>query len=149
TRSIVDSLLTGSAAAFLCVILGGLAAYLGERRITRAAPVAEFLSMAPMAVPSMVYAIGIFVAFAPPPMKLYGTLAILALAYASKAVPFAFMSCKSAIMSVPIALEDSARVSGASRIRTLRDVTLPLARGGAFAGWSFVFVLSLKELPSS
>ena len=59
------------------------------------------------------------------------------------------MTTRSAISSVPLPLEDSARVAGASRYRVLRDITLPLGRAGVLTGAVLVFVTAMKELPSS
>jgi iron(III) transport system permease protein len=147
--AITNSLITSAAAAAICVVLGGLTAYISERRITRTAYLLGVLVTVPLAVPSIVYAVGVFAAFAPAPLSLYGTLTILILAYASKFIPFAFMTTRSAISSVPLPLEDSARVAGASRYRVLLDITLPLGRAGVLTGAVLVFVTAMKELPSS
>ena len=107
-----------------------------------------FLAMLPLVIPGMVFAVGLFAAYSTGPIILYGTLWILFMAYLTKHLPFAFMSCKSALASVHLELE-SARILGASRLQVLRDITGPLMKNGLLAGWILVFIPSLKELSAS
>ncbi len=59
------------------------------------------------------------------------------------------MSCVSSLASIYVELESAARVLGASHLRVLRDITVPLMKNGILAGFILIFVPSLKELSSS
>jgi iron(III) transport system permease protein len=83
------------------------------------------------------------------PVPLYGTLAILALAYTGRYIPLAVRAANAAFRQVDPALEETARITGAGWARTLASVTLPLTRPGLFAGWLLVFVPAMQELSAS
>jgi iron(III) transport system permease protein len=59
------------------------------------------------------------------------------------------MSCSTAISSVHAELESAARVFGASRLRVLREVTIPLMKSALLAGWILIFTPAVKELSAS
>ncbi|HSX77940.1 MAG TPA: iron ABC transporter permease, partial [Candidatus Saccharimonadia bacterium] len=147
--SIRNSLVTSGLAASLAVVLSAIAAYLAERKIVRLGGLLAFLAMLPLVIPGMVFAVGLFAAYSTGPIILYGTLWILFMAYLTKHLPFAFMSCKSALASVHLELESAASILGASRLQVLRDITGPLMKNGLLAGWILVFIPSLKELSAS
>ena len=147
--SIRNSMITSTIAATIGAFIGLVIAYLTERKLVRFGGGLAFLASAPLVIPGMVFAVGLFAAYSKGPIVLYGTLWILALAYLTKFLPFAFMSCVSAIASVYPELESAARVLGASRLRVLRDITGPLVKGGLLAGWILIFVPAVKELSSS
>ena len=149
TLSIRNSLTTAVIAATAGVFIAVVVAYLAERRIIRFGSLLAFLATMPLVIPGMVFAIGLFAAYSKGPIVLYGTLWILALAYLTMFLPFAYMSCSSAIASVHVELESAARVLGASRLRVLRDVTGPLMKNGMFAAWILVFTPAVKELSAS
>ena len=132
--SIRNSLVTSGLAATFGVLIGVVIAYLAERKIVRFGNWLAFLATAPLVIPGMVFAVGLFAAYSKGPVVLHGTLSILALAYLTKFLPFAFMSAVSSISSVYQELESAASVLGASRLRVLRDITGPLIKGGLLAG---------------
>ena len=57
---------------------------------------------------------------------LYGTLWILLIAYVTIELPAAYQQLQSAFRSLSPELEEASRILGASRLRTLRDMTAPL-----------------------
>jgi ABC-type spermidine/putrescine transport system permease subunit II len=147
--SIQNSLVSSGLAASLGVVLAEGAAYLAERKLVHFGSLLAFLAMVPLVIPGMVFAVGLFAAYSTGPVVLFGTLWILVLAYLTKHLPFAFMSCKAALTSVHLELENAASILGASRLRVLRDITGPLIKHGILARWILVFIPSLKELSSS
>ena len=54
--------------------------------------------------------------------------------------PFAFITISRAMEKMDPTLEEAARISGASPLRTLRDVTLPLMAPSILAGGLLVFI---------
>jgi len=136
-------------AATAASALGALIAYTAERRLIAGAPVLRGLAMAPMVIPGIVFAVGLFAGYTRPPLALYGTLWILFIAYLTKFLPYAFMNTAAAVKAVHPELEEAARIAGAGAIRAFRDVTVPLIRLGVLAGWFIVFIYSLRELSAS
>jgi iron(III) transport system permease protein len=83
------------------------------------------------------------------PVALYGTLAILLLAYVGRYVPLGVRAANASLRQVDSSLEESAQILGASWGTTMREITLPLIRPGLFAGWLLVFVPVIQELSAS
>jgi iron(III) transport system permease protein len=83
------------------------------------------------------------------PIALYGTLAILLLAYVGRYIPLGVRAANASLRQVDPSLEESAQILGASWATTLREITLPLIRPGLFAGWLLVFVPVIQELSAS
>jgi len=148
-RGIVNSLTLGVLAATAAVLIGGFAAFCSERRLLPGSGIIAGLAMAPLVIPGIIFAVGLFAAYTRPPLILYGTLWILFLAYATKFLPLAYMSVSTSIKSVGVDLEDAGRILGAGNVLVLTKITAPLIRDGVVAGWLLVFVYSMRELSSS
>jgi iron(III) transport system permease protein len=83
------------------------------------------------------------------PLALYGTLAILLLAYVGRYIPLGVRAANTSLRQIDPSLEESAQILGASWATTMREITLPLIRPGLFAGWLLVFVPVIQELSAS
>ena len=101
-------------------------AYLTTRQAIAGYRALGFLATAPVAIPGIVLGVGLFLSYARPPFVLYGTLWILLIAFVTIALPAAYQQLQSAFRSVHTDLEDASRILGATRLRTLRDITAPL-----------------------
>jgi len=144
-----NSLQLALTAATVGALMGALLAYVVNRRLLPGSQLLAFTGMAPIVIPSIVLAVGLYAIYTRPPLVLYGTLAIMFLAYLTKYLPLAFSNADSTIKSIHSELEDAARVFGAGRLRAFRDITVPLIRGGVQAAWVLLFVAALRELSSS
>jgi multiple sugar transport system permease protein len=69
----------------------------------------------------------------------------LVLAETALALPFSLWIMWKFFQTVPESLEESARVSGASRFRTMVDIALPIAKPGIVAVGIFSFAISWNE----
>jgi iron(III) transport system permease protein len=147
--SIRHSLVTALAAATVAALLALVASFVSRRRVSGFSGLLAFLCILPLAIPSMVFAVGLVAAYSGGWLVLYGTLWILMLAYLAKNIPYAFMSCNAALASIHVDLENAARVLGASTLRTIKDITAPLIRNGLLSGWIVVFANSLRDLSAS
>ncbi len=108
-----------------------------------------FLATAPVAIPGIVLAVGLFLSYTRPPLMLYGTLWIIFLAYVTKELPVGYQQVASSLKSVHPELEDASRIFGATRLRALADITAPLIRNGVIATWIFIFIGSIRELSAT
>jgi iron(III) transport system permease protein len=147
--AIVNTLELGVATATVGAVLVALLAYVAQRRLIPGHQAVTFLALAPVVVPGVVLAVGLFIAYTRPPLVLYGTLAILFVAYLTKEMPVGYAQSDATFRSIPAELEDAARILGAGRLRALRDVTAPLARSGIIAAWCFIFIGVIRELSAS
>jgi iron(III) transport system permease protein len=110
----------------------------------------EQLSMMPLAIPSMVLALGMLWTWVGVKwLPVYGTIIILLMAYCAHYIPFGVRGSTSALRQIHPELEDAARLSGASRLQTFARVIVPLTAPTLAASWTLVFVLALQEVSSS
>ncbi len=145
-RAIVNSLLLAAAAATLAVLLGSIVSGIDLRTAVRGRRLLDYVSLVPLGLPGIVVAAALIQFWLRVPAPLYGTLAIILLACTARFVPRGVRSANASLRQVDPSLEERARITGASWLRTLRSVTLPLIRPGLAAGWLLVFVPALQEL---
>src|SRR6185295_10053367 len=124
-------------------------AYLSLRRLVWGHRALAFLATAPVAIPGIVLAVGLFLSYTQPPVVLFGTLTIIFLAYLTKELPVGYQQVSTSLKSVHPELEDASRIFGATRLRALVDVTAPLIRNGVIATWIFIFIGSIRELSAT
>lgn len=148
-RAIVNSLVLAISAATIAMTVGVLISYIDLRTTLRGRKLLDYISLIPLGLPGIVLAVGLVQAWLRAPINIYGTLGILLVAYVTRYIPLAVRSSNSALQQVDPSLEEGARITGASWLRTLLKVTVPMTRRGLFAGWLLVFVPSLQELSAS
>ena len=148
-RAIGNSLLLAILAATITMLVGVVISYLFVKAKLPGSRYLDLLGTIPYAVPHTVTAIAMILAWASPPLTLYGTLWIILVAYLAVYLPFAVRTTNVTLQQVHDSLEEAARASGAKLLARLRDVILPLARPGMVAGWLLVFMPALRELTVS
>lgn len=144
----------------------GLTVMLADRwRSTGLTRVSAAIAQAGYALPGLVLALGLltpvllidgafsalyeWLGLVSPGLLLVGSGAALVIAYVIRflAVPTGFV--KAGFQRIPLDYDDSSRAVGASRLRTLRRVDLPLLRPALLGAVIVVFVDCLKELPAT
>ena len=147
--ALVNTFVLGLSAATAGTILATTIGYLAQRQLVWGHRYLAFLATAPVAIPGIVLAVGLFLAYTHPPIVLYGTLAIIFLAYLTKELPVGYQQVSTSLRSVHPELEDAGRIFGATRLRALVDITAPLIRNGVIATWVFIFIGSIRELSAT
>jgi iron(III) transport system permease protein len=147
--SIWNTLIVAVTAATIGALLASIVAYVSQRRLVRGYRYLNFLATAPLAIPGIVLAVGLFVAYTHKPVVLYGTLWILFLAYLTKYLPVAYQTSNAALMGIHPELEESSRILGANRLVVFKDITIPLFKVALVASWVLIFLPSIRELSSS
>ena len=145
----MHSLTYGAIAATAATVIAFLVAYTANRKLFPGAQALGIVCMAPFVVPGIVLAIGIYAAYSHPPLILYGTAAILIIAFTTRFLPIAYSNLNTMIGAVNVDLENAARTLGATRLRALRTITAPLLRRGLLASWLLVFIPAIRELSSA
>ena len=148
-RAIYNTFKLGILTATIGTLVATLIAYITNRNLFRGARYLSFFALAPLVIPGIVLAVGLFIAYTRPPLVLYGTIWILFVAYLTKEMPIGFSQAESTFKSIHPELEDASRIIGANRLLALKDVTAPLARSGLIAAWSFIFIGVIRELSAS
>ncbi len=138
-----------SASGASLVVLIGTA--LGEWRRTtvpRVAYLAEGLWVTLFAVPATIIGIGIISLWNRPGTlgDIYQTGGIVVIAYVSRFLPIGALLCGAFLRRVPPGVEEAASVSGASWVRTLIRIVVPMSRGGLAAVWLVMFILMFGDV---
>ena len=148
-RAVVNTFVYSAWAATLAVGLAIATAYIVKRQLVPFAPALGVIAMTPIVVPGIVMAIGFYAAYAPPPVALAGTGAILVLAFATRFLPVAFASANSSLGGINPEMEDAVRILGGGRAVALRRVLIPLLSRALMGAWLLVFIISSREVSSA
>jgi iron(III) transport system permease protein len=143
------SLLLGIGAATIVMALTVIAAWVVTRTVASGRRWLDILAFSPLVVPGLVLGVALSYVYLRVPLPIYGTLWILLIAYTTKYLPYGMRYATAAMSHTSFELEESAMVSGASLLRTLRSILLPLASSGILAGWMYIVIVSFRELSSS
>jgi putative spermidine/putrescine transport system permease protein len=138
-RSVEVAVLTTVAATAV-----GTAAALALRRSFRGKSLVSLIIVAPMVVPVIIVAIGIYGLYAR--LQMVGTLHGLVLAHTVLALPFVVVVVAATLRGFDETLELAAQNLGANRWQTFRLVTLPLIRPGIVSGALLAFITSFDEV---
>jgi ABC-type spermidine/putrescine transport system permease subunit II len=140
SRSLVVALGTG----VLAMAIGTPAAFLLVRGRMRAKPALLAFALAPIVVPRMIIAVGMFYFFAR--VGLVGTAFGLILGHTVVAVPYVVMTMMAVLKNYDTRLDLAAQSLGAGPWATLRHVTFPILAAGMFSSFLFAFATSFDEL---
>lgn len=149
--ALVSSAGLAASAATLAVTGALLVAWCGHRFGGLARWLAPLGSIG-YVLPGPVVALGallVVTAFAATRGALYGTMALLVLAYIVRFLPEALQAADSGVGQAGPELEEAARMLGAGPVGAVARVTLPIVRSSLLAGWVLVFAASLRELPAT
>ncbi len=149
-----NTLLYCGLAAGLDVVLGITIAYLVLRTKLPARKWLDWAATASLAVPGIVLAIGylrLFKGVTVPGTDtlLTSTWIVIMLAYAVRRLPYALRSCMAALQQVHESLEEAAESLGATKMRTIQRVVVPLMAGGILAGFVTSFITAAVELSAT
>jgi putative spermidine/putrescine transport system permease protein len=135
-----------AAAGTTCVIatpLGVAAAYGLYTSASVWASRLRLLLLAPLMIPGIIAAVGIFFVYAK--LGLNGTFVGLVLAHVMLAIPFVVVTTSAGLRSFDFEQERAARSLGVNRLKAFLLVTLPQIKGSVFAGMLFAFITSFDE----
>jgi putative spermidine/putrescine transport system permease protein len=140
----IRSLQIGVATSVLALALGVPLSFALVRGKFPARQLLDRLTMAPIVVPTIVYSVAIYGLFAQ--MKLIGEWYGLALAHTVLALPFVVLVMIAGLRDFDRALEQAAEGLGASRLQTLRRITLPILRPSLISAGLLAFISSFDEV---
>jgi len=147
--AIRNSLVIGVGSLLVALPMGIVVAVLTTRRY-RGRKLVDAVAMAPLAVSGIVVGLGLLrglvfgVEIGGTRLALGGLAAIVA-AHAVAGYPFVVRTVAPGLSSLDARIVESARSLGASRIRALWDIELPLVWPGVVAGAAFAFAISIGE----
>jgi iron(III) transport system permease protein len=144
-----NSLLLGMLTASVVCGIGLAVSWVVLRGRGRGRSILDQVSMAPLSVPAMVFALGILWVYVRLPLPIYGTVLVLLIAYATHYLPFGVRTTNAALRQLHPELEEAARIAGASWSRAIGRITLPLVQPTMLAAWILLFVMAMQEVSAS
>jgi iron(III) transport system permease protein len=146
-----NSLMLAVATALVTGLLGAAASYGVVKTRFRGKTLLDALTVLPNAIPGVVIAVGLILAWNQPalPITPYNTPMILLLAYCCLLLPYPVRYTNAALRQVGENLEAAARVAGATPLIAFRRVVLPLILPSLIAAMLLVFAVASRELVAS
>jgi iron(III) transport system permease protein len=139
-QSAANTLILITIAPILSVLLAFCASWFSVKRKMRWV---EIFAMTPMGIPNVVLALAVFLAYVMTPI--HGSIWVLVMAHIVAHLPFTTRVLSAALLQQHKELEEAARVTGATAIRAVRTVTLPLLFPALLNGWLWAFSATLRD----
>ncbi|GJD53673.1 hypothetical protein OPKNFCMD_6450 [Methylobacterium crusticola] len=138
-----------AATGCLAVLLAVVAGYVVTRRLMPGGFLLGILCMTPLVIPGIVLAIGFYATYSTPPIALYGTAAILILAFTTRFLPIAYVNAVAGLRTLNPEMEEAVRILGGSRTRAVSRVVVPLLKKSLIGSWLLVFIPAVRELSTA
>jgi len=148
--SIKNSLFLSSLSTIIDVVLGVTIAYLLARKRVPGRAVLDALAMLPLALPGLVLAFGYVAAFSATPLDArVNPIPLLVIAYAVRRLPYMVRAAYAGFQQTSVVLEEAAINLGASPMKTLYQITMPLISANLIAGAVLSFSFAMLEVSDS
>jgi len=141
--ALVNSIKIASAVTFACILLGSLAAYALVRIPFKHNRAIQIGILGTRMIPEVSLVIPLFILAST--LELINKPIVLIIAYMSFALPYAIWMMAAFFQTVPVELEEAARLDGCTRLGILRRVVIPISIPGMISTAMFVFLLAWDE----
>lgn len=148
-RLLLNTLKIGLTALVLLVIVAVIVSYLNVRRPSFLNGLLDSFTMVPYVVPGLVIGIAMVVTFSSPPIKIAGTMTIMVLALMLRRLSYTVRSTTALLYQQSPSIEEAAQSLGASKIKTLLRVVVPMLAPGILSGAILSWVTIITELSTT
>jgi iron(III) transport system permease protein len=138
-----NTIVVSVGAATATMLLVTLFAWQIVRWPSRLGRVINVLAFLPLGIPGVISGLAFFLLFIGTP--LYGTLALLVLAFLARFIAYGTRLMQAAQVQIHAELEEAALVSGVSYLRAFLRVNLRLLLPAFFNGWLWVLVHAARD----
>lgn len=145
-HSAKNSLYLGLGAAVIVMAITLVCAWSVVRRPSVLSRGVDQLASLPLVAPGIVLSLAILRVFINFPLRIYGTIWILLLAFVIHYLPYGLRYNATGVIAIHPELEEAADVTGASRLGVFLRILVPLMRPTLVAGGLFVFLASVRQL---
>jgi iron(III) transport system permease protein len=148
-QSLKNTLVVGLVASTVGMLLVSLCSYIVTRTKLPLRRPLDIFTWVPYMVPSFVLSVGFLWAVLkgiPLPFTLYGTLALLMIAFVVRLLPFGARLMNGTMVQLSSELEESARTLGASWVQSMRKIVLPLLSPSLAIGWLLCMITVIRDL---
>lgn len=143
-RAILNTILLFLLSGTVVMVMSSLISWFSVRDRGPVGRWLDVLSFAPIAIPPIVLAIALLMAFLNSP--LYGTIWVLVIGHVTVFLAFGTRTMNGALVQIDRELENAALISGASWATSLRRIVLPLVWPHVVNGWLWVVAHSARDL---
>ncbi len=148
-KFIINSFLFSGLAVLLCLVIGVPMAWIMARTKAPGRGAMDALTTLILAIPGTAIGIAYIRAFNFPlpvlDVALTGMWLVLPLVLAVRRLPYTVRGSYSSLLLVHRSMEEAAENVGATKLRTFRDITVPLIWKGIVVGALFSFLMSIQE----
>jgi len=152
-KFIINSLVYCGIAVVLCIVIGVPMAWIMSRTQAPGRGAMDALTTLMLAIPGTAVGIAYVRAFNfPLPVfdaPLTGMWIIMPLVLAVRRLPYTVRGSYSSLLLVHKSMEEAAENVGATKLRTFKDITVPLVWKGILVGALFSFITSIQEASAS
>ena len=141
--SLLNSLKISSAVTFICIVLGSLSAYALVRIPFRFNRAIQIGILGTRMIPEVSLIIPLFIVASS--LDLINKPIVLIIAYMSFALPYAIWMMIAFFQTVPVELEEAARLDGCTRLGILWRVVMPISVPGLISTAMFIFLVAWDE----
>lgn len=141
--ALLNSIKIASAVTLICLVLGSLAAYAIVRIPFKFNRAIQIGILGTRMIPEVSLVIPLFILASS--LELLNKPIVLIIAYMTFALPYAIWMMAAFFQTVPIELEEAARLDGCSRLGILLRVVVPISIPGIISTAMFVFLLAWDE----
>ena len=148
-KFIINSLMFSGLAVLICLVVGVPMAWIMSRTQTIGRGAMDALTTLILAIPGTAIGIAYIRAFHYPlpgiDLALTSMWFVLPLVLAVRRLPYTVRGSYSSLLLVHKSMEEAAENVGATKLRTFRDITVPLVWKGILVGALFSFIMSIQE----
>lgn len=148
-KSLEDSLIASAVSAALVTVISTVVAYITTKTTVRGRNLLDMLAMAPLGIPTIIIGVSILFFYLLVPLPVYGSLAIMVIAFTTMGLPFGLRFIVPGLVKVKQELEETALASGASWSQALRRIYVPLAAPALLAAFLFTFIVAFREMSAA
>ncbi len=141
--ALLNSIKIASAVTVICLFIGSLAAYALVRIPFGFNRTIQLGILATRMIPEVSLILPLFIIASS--LQLINKPIVLIITYMSFALPYAIWMMAAYFQTVPVELEDAARLDGCSRLGILFRVVMPISVPGLISTAMFVFLLAWDE----
>jgi len=141
-------LLSAGGGLALTILYLGMSFFL-EQTSKGFARLVDYVTMLPSAIPALILGVGLIWTFVGWSVPIYGTMAILLIAYFLRNLGYGLRQANNAFSQIARELTEAARMTGASRLRALWDISIPLIRPAILSLWTMLFIFIFMEVSAT
>ena len=140
---VLNSAIVAGVTVLISVPCASLAAYSFSRFRVKGRKILFFMVLSTQFIPAVVIVLPFFLMFRS--LGLLDTRIALIIVNLAIVTPFVIWMIKGFIDAIPVDSEEAAMIDGASRLRVIRDIVLPMAAPGILTSSIFCFILTWNE----